>query len=284
MASVFQILMWMIKTCSFCNFVTVFTTKRLYMCLVFLWCLCHACLDSLTARSPFSCFVNRPCILCGVKNKKLVAHFLLPPPPLHMLLWQGVLWVRLGARWGANRGPVREITRGLFYRTLHQTDAAVTGDSCVGVDVGAGRIQSVGFFFSWQWKYTTQLTFSGHLRAWMLMSTSGVITERLPHSAAAAPPPGFFKLTSPKCLLADKGWAFEAGNPNHLKLTDESFSYKPPESFIILVTMLHCNVLPHATMLYSYARCSNTVYSDRMFSLYHTPCQPQIVKIVFDLK
>lgn len=147
MASVFQILMWMIKTCSFCNFVTVFTTKRLYMCLVFLWCLCHACLDSLTARSPFSCFVNRPCILCGVKNKKLVAHFLLPPPPLHMLLWQGVLWVRLGARWGANRGPVREITRGLFYRTLHQTDAAVTGDSCVGVDVGAGRIQSVGFFF-----------------------------------------------------------------------------------------------------------------------------------------
>lgn len=140
------------------------------------------------------------------------------------------------------------------------------------------------FFFSWQWKYTTQLTFSGHLRAWMLMSTSGVITERLPHSAAAAPPPGFFKLTSPKCLLADKGWAFEAGNPNHLKLTDESFSYKPPESFIILVTMLHCNVLPHATMLYSYARCSNTVYSDRMFSLYHTPCQPQIVKIVFDLK
>ena len=85
-------------------------------------------------------------------------------------------------------------------------------------------------------------------------------------------------------LLADKGWAFEAGNPNHLKLTDESFSYKPPESFIILVTMLHCNVLPHATMLYSYARCGNTVYSDRMFSLYHTPCQPQIVKIVFDLK
>ena len=79
-------------------------------------------------------------------------------------------------------------------------------------------------------------------------------------------------------------WAFEAGNPNHLKLMDESFSYKPPESFIILVTMLHCNALPHATMLYSYARCGNTVYSDRMFSLYHTPWQPQIVKIVFYLK
>lgn len=50
-------------------------------------------------------------ILCGTKNKNLVADCLLPPPTLHMFIWQGVLWVRLGARWGANRGPVREITQ-----------------------------------------------------------------------------------------------------------------------------------------------------------------------------
>lgn len=126
----------------------MFTTKSIYTIYTcFLFVTSMSCLSRL-ANGPvtFHMFCQLPCILCGVKNKKLVAHFLLPPPPLHMLLWQGVLWVRLGARWGANRGPVREITRGLFYRTLHQTDAAVTGDSCVGVDVGAGRFQSVVFF------------------------------------------------------------------------------------------------------------------------------------------
>ena len=64
---VFWILMWMIKKQD--HF--VISINILWLCLplkvyilyirvFFLWRLCRACLDSLTARSPFTCFVNCP--------------------------------------------------------------------------------------------------------------------------------------------------------------------------------------------------------------------------------
>lgn len=79
------------------------------------------------------------------KKKDLFDEGLLPAPLLHMFFWQGVLWVRLGARWGADRGPVRGITQGLVLTPTQQEQ----GDSCVGVE-----FHFFSFFFLRAWQDT----------------------------------------------------------------------------------------------------------------------------------
>lgn len=52
---------------------------------------------------------------------------------------------------------------------------------------------------------------------------------------------------------------------NSNSMANKSLANKPPETFDLLVTILHHNVLPHAKMLYGSARRGNMVYSDRLF-------------------
>lgn len=55
-----------------------------------------------------------------------------------------------GSQMRGQQGPSEGDHTGTIFRTLHHTNATVAGDSCVGVDVGAARIEGFFFFSFWQ--------------------------------------------------------------------------------------------------------------------------------------
>ncbi|KAG7222227.1 hypothetical protein INR49_016641 [Caranx melampygus] len=53
-----------------------------------------------------------------------------------------------GSQMRGQQGPSEGDHTGTIFRTLHHTNATVAGDSCVGVDVGAARIEACGTLWS----------------------------------------------------------------------------------------------------------------------------------------
>lgn len=153
---------------------------------------------------------------------------------------------------------VGTVSKGL----CHQTPAAVAGDSCVGVDVGAAHtLTSFSIFLAvWHVKiHDANLGSQGAIGGYFQRGHLGV------QHAAPAPPTRTLGLKSSNgsSLKIDSVLKHEFHSPQR-----DGFS--TPEAFCTWVTILRCNILPHVKMLHRSARCRYAVRSDRMFSLNRT--------------